>query len=33
VPFLTAPITAYIIMISGALFGQAYRDGVEKLAE
>ncbi len=31
VPFLTAPITMYIVVMSGALFGQAYRDGVEKL--
>jgi hypothetical protein len=31
VPFLTAPITLYIVIVSGAVFGQAYRDGVETL--
>jgi hypothetical protein len=31
VPFLTAPITMYTVIISGALFGQAYRDGVQQL--
>lgn len=31
VPFLTAPITLYTVIISGALFGAAYRDGVEKV--
>jgi hypothetical protein len=30
VPFLTAPITLYTLIISGALFGEAYREGVEK---
>jgi hypothetical protein len=30
VPFLTAPITLYTVIISGALFGEAYRDGIEK---
>ena len=30
VPFLTAPVTLYTVIISGALFGEAYREGVEK---
>jgi hypothetical protein len=31
VPFLTAPVTLYLVVIAGALFGQAYRDGVQRL--
>jgi hypothetical protein len=30
VPFLSAPIMLYTTIISGALFGEAYREGVEK---
>jgi len=30
-PFLTAPVTLYTLIMSGALFGEAYREGVEKL--
>lgn len=32
VPFLTAPVTFYLAAIAGALFGQAYKDGVQTLA-
>ncbi|MFC1976340.1 DUF4013 domain-containing protein [Chloroflexota bacterium] len=32
VPIITAPVTMYLIVIYGAIFGQAYRDGVQKLA-
>ncbi len=32
VPFITAPVTVYLMAIYGAIFGQAYRDGVDKLA-
>ncbi|MBN1218489.1 MAG: DUF4013 domain-containing protein [Anaerolineae bacterium] len=31
-PVITAPITMYLTVIYGAIFGQAYRGGVEKLA-
>jgi len=31
VPFLTAPVTLYTVIISGALFGEAYREGTEKV--
>ena len=31
VPFLTAPVTLYTLIMSGALFGEAYREGVRKL--
>jgi hypothetical protein len=31
VPFLTAPVTLYTVIISGALFGEAYREGAEKV--
>ncbi|MBN1993537.1 MAG: DUF4013 domain-containing protein [Anaerolineae bacterium] len=31
IPFLTAPVTMYLIAIYGALFGQAYRQGLENL--
>jgi len=30
VPFLTAPVTLYTVILSGALFGEAYREGVTK---
>jgi len=30
-PLLTAPITLYTLIISGALFGEAYRDGIQKV--
>jgi hypothetical protein len=31
VPFLSAPIVLYTVIISGALFGEAYREGVQKV--
>jgi hypothetical protein len=31
IPIIIGPITMYLLAIYGALFGQAYRDGVQKL--
>jgi len=33
VPLISAPVTMYLTVIYGAIFGQAYRGGMEKLAE
>ena len=31
-PFVLAPIEVYLVMIAGAVFGEAYRTGANRLA-